>query len=48
MNNCKKAKERQANAQKYVNLCLGREPNNIDALILLGRIKEKEGEYDES
>ena len=47
MNNSK-AKERQANAQTYINLCLEKEPNNIDALILLGRIKEKEGEYDES
>lgn len=43
-----KAKDRQDSALKYINICLENDPNNLDALILLGRIKEKQGKYDES
>jgi len=43
-----KVKEKQENAQKYITACLSIEPDNLDALILLGRIKEKQGKLDES
>lgn len=43
-----KVDERQQNALKYINLWLEYDPDNIDAMTLLGKIKEKQGKYDES
>jgi tetratricopeptide (TPR) repeat protein len=41
-------KERQESALKFINAWLKLEPDNLEAMILLGRIKEKQGEYDEA
>lgn len=41
-------KERQETALKYINACLKLEPDNLEALVLLGRMKEKRGNYDEA
>ena len=43
-----KEEERQKNALKYINLWLEYDSSNIDATTLLGKIKEKQGKYDES
>lgn len=48
MINDSKAKERQSNALKYIDLWLEKEPENVEALILLGRIKEKQNMFDDS
>ena len=43
-----RAEERRKNALKYVNICLQEDPNNLDALILLARLKDAQGEYEDS
>ena len=43
-----KSKERQESALKYIDFCLQKQPNNLEALVLLARLKDKQGETDEA
>ena len=48
MMNDERSEERRNNALEYVTIVLDKQPENVDALIIYGRIMDKEGKLDES